>query len=286
MHESVEQKRQIAIERIRMFVSGAAGAPILVAFSGGKDSQCIYHLAEEAEIEFKAEYSITRFEPPELIRFIRENYPSVTFRRAYSKSLVKEISTRGLPNRFARWCCASKHKRTEGFNHVLIGIRWDESPRRRDTWRMQGQKPDKVNYLCPICDWSEADVWEYLVGRPHCSIYDEGRTRIGCVCCPLATPKQMMADAKRWPKTAEMLKSGARLFADRMKTKGYITNSGKHCPDWCKANDPEAEYWHRWINSGQTSKPAKAVRWDSGECLFAGTGFSESDGQEGDESHA
>ena len=53
------------------------GKKVLVAFSGGKDSQCIYHLCQEAGVEFTAQYSVTRFEPPELWRFIREAYPDV-----------------------------------------------------------------------------------------------------------------------------------------------------------------------------------------------------------------
>ena len=78
-------KHGLAIERIRTF---CAGRRTLVAFSGGKDSQCCYHLAREAGVEFEAQYSVTRFEPPELLQFIRANYPDVVFRRAYCRSLI------------------------------------------------------------------------------------------------------------------------------------------------------------------------------------------------------
>ena len=115
-----ENKLARAIARIKNYCTGKK---TLVAFSGGKDSQCCYHLCQDAGVEFSAQYSITRFEPPELIRFIRDNYPDVTFRRAYRRSLVEEIGDDGLPNRWFRWCCDAKHRKTPGFDIVIIGVR-------------------------------------------------------------------------------------------------------------------------------------------------------------------
>lgn len=48
-----------------------------LAFSGGKDSQTIYHLTEEAGVKFKAHMNLTSVDPPEVIRFVRSNYPDV-----------------------------------------------------------------------------------------------------------------------------------------------------------------------------------------------------------------
>lgn len=276
MNETMNDKIAVAVERIRFF-AGNNPEPLLVAFSGGKDSQVCYHLTEMAGVPFVAQYSITRFEPPEILQFVRKYYPSVTFRRAYKCSLTEEIEKSGLPNRWARWCCAAKHSKILGHERTIIGIRWEESPRRRDTWRMQGTKPDKTHYLCPICDWTEQDVWQFLGDRPHCALYDEGFHRIGCVCCPLSTPTCMARDVARWPKTAEMLRKASALYVEKMRKEGFLKKNGEPCSDWCRANNPEAEYWHRWIKSCQTSSPADSVRWDSDECLFAGSGFSETD---------
>ena len=109
------------------------GKKVLCAFSGGKDSQCCYHLLKDAGIPFTAQYSITRFEPPELISFIRENYPDVEFRRAYRTSLIKEIEYGGLPNRWYRWCCNAKHAKVKGYDISIIGVRAEESARRKET---------------------------------------------------------------------------------------------------------------------------------------------------------
>lgn len=59
----------------------------------------------------------------------------------------------------------------------------------------------------PIIDWTEEDVWEFLneVAKvPHCSLYDEGYTRIGCVGCPLQGREGMIRDFERYPAIKNM----------------------------------------------------------------------------------
>ena len=264
-------KLETAIDRIRIY---CGSKKVLVAFSGGKDSQCCYHLCEDAGIPFAAQYSVTRFEPPELIQFIRANYPEVTFRRAYKRSLVEEIADWGLPNRWFRWCCDAKHKKTDGFDIAIIGIRAAESARRAQNWRMFGQKQDRTFYLCPIIDWSDGDVWEYLDGKnlPHCSLYDEGFTRIGCVCCPLS-PNNMRRDAARWPKTAAMLYVGYCKNWDKAIRSGGKTTRGKPYR-MLEHGTPRAAF-DCWLDTGMTIKGETAP---DEPCLYAGSGFSESDG--------
>lgn len=277
-----KSKHDIAIGIIRAF---CAGKRTLVAFSGGKDSQCCYHLCAEAGIEFTAQLSLTRFEPPEILAFVREHYRDVIVRRAYSRSLVADIELHGLPTRWGRWCCAAKHARTEGYDISVIGIRAAESARRRAMWRAFGVTPDHTAYCCPIVAWTEEEVWEYLAARgvPHCPLYDEGMRRIGCVCCPL-NPSHMRAEAARWPKTASMLRQGADRYVARMRSHGFVTRAGRPCADWCRAASPEDEFWGRWIATGQTSMPIEACSVSDDECPLLGTGFAEedADGGEGD----
>lgn len=261
-----------ACARLRTFCTNKK---TLVAFSGGKDSQCCYHLCKEAGIPFVAQLSITRFEPPEVLAFIREHYPDVTFRRAYKMSLLDEIEYRGLPTRWSRWCCNCKHVKTDGMDIAVIGVRAAESARRRDTWRMFGFKADRSAYVCPIFDWDDKMVWAYLNSRnvPHCCLYDEGFKRIGCVCCPLACSRKR-TDELRWPKTAAMLFEGHRRNWAKAVAAGGVTKTGKryHMLDW---GSPEAAFEH-WLRFGSLARkdtdPAPV------DCAFAGTGFSESDG--------
>ena len=52
-----------------------------LAFSGGKDSVVIYRLAQMAGIRFEAHYHLTTVDPPELVQFIRRDYPQVVIDR-------------------------------------------------------------------------------------------------------------------------------------------------------------------------------------------------------------
>ena len=58
----------------------------------------------------------------------------------------------------------------------------------------------------PIVDWEDEDVWAFLNGNniPHCLLYDEGFTRLGCIGCPLAGSDNMRRDFERWPKYKEL----------------------------------------------------------------------------------
>lgn len=43
-----------------------------LAFSGGKDSQVLYHIAKLAGVKFKAHMNLTSIDPPEVIRFVKK----------------------------------------------------------------------------------------------------------------------------------------------------------------------------------------------------------------------
>jgi len=266
-------KLDVAIARIREFCSGRR---VLCAFSGGKDSQCCYHLLKDAGVPFTPQYSITRFEPPEAIDFIRTHYPGCEFRRGYKRSLVDDIEYNGLPNRWFRWCCASKHKKQDGFDIAVIGVRAGESYRRAANWRSFGRKADGLFYVCPIFDWTEHEVWEYLTERgvSHCRLYDEGMPRIGCVCCPLA-PRRMRAESVRWPKIANALYLGHCKNWDRAISHGGVTKSGKPFR-MLEFGTPRAAFEH-WLDTGSVIPGKQKNDKDDDFCLFAGTGYSASD---------
>ena len=61
MDTAFSQKVDTAINRLKTF---APDEGYFVAFSGGKDSQCIYHLCEMAGVKFDAHYSVTSVDPP------------------------------------------------------------------------------------------------------------------------------------------------------------------------------------------------------------------------------
>ena len=167
-----------AIKRLRSFEPPEG---YFLAFSGGKDSQVIYHLALESGVKFETHYSVTTVDPPELLRFIKKNYPDVIWDRP--KETLWQLIDRfgGPPDRRLRYCCkALKEDKGEG-RIVVTGIRWQESGARSKRGMVEGCTKGHKSYVHPIIDWSEDDVWEFhrLRNLPHCVLYDEGWHRVG-----------------------------------------------------------------------------------------------------------
>ena len=101
-----------------------------LAFSGGKDSQCLYHVAKLAGVKFKAHMNLTSVDPPEVIRFVKKNYPEVELIKPGKSIFQHTVEKQILPTMRVRWCCA-EYKEMAGAGKVtLIGIRKAESSRR------------------------------------------------------------------------------------------------------------------------------------------------------------
>ena len=256
----LRDKVQTAIKRLQAFEPPEG---YYVAFSGGKDSQCVYHLCQMAGVKFDAHYAITSVDPPELVRFIRENYPDVEFTRQYYPdgkpitmwSLIAEHTI--PPTRKARYCCASLKEPGGGGRIVVTGVRWAESANRKnnhDVVDIRGKKAIKTaeqngvqfrtnkhgelimnddnddarrtvescyrtrkTMVNPIVDWTDEDVWEFLNSNniPHCCLYDEGFTRLGCIGCPLAGSEKMRKDFERWPKYKQLYIKAFQRMVDK-----------------------------------------------------------------------
>jgi phosphoadenosine phosphosulfate reductase len=219
-----------------------------LAFSGGKDSQALFHMTHLAGVKFRGHMNLSSVDPPEVIRFVKRNYPEVELIKPKKSIFQIAIKNQILPTMRVRWCCA-EYKETSGAGKVtLIGIRKAESTRRAkrneveinnhkfsgnldglDEYRQEQKakrarrksKEQGVNItnadeeqtlgcihgkesllISPIIYWTEKEVWEFLndvVRVPHCSLYDEGWHRIGCIGCPMSSHKQKMIENARYP---------------------------------------------------------------------------------------
>lgn len=196
-----------------------------LAFSGGKDSQALYHIAKMAGVKFKAHMNLTSVDPPEVIRFVKKYYPDVELIKPRMSIYDMAIKKHILPTRNLRWCCAEFKEMSGAGKVTLIGIRKQESARRSkreevstyikgkrieqtfDQWSEHKENmitcvngKDKI-IISPIIYWSESDVLNFLNNNniSHCSLYDEGYTRIGCILCPMANKRIKLRDIKRFP---------------------------------------------------------------------------------------
>nr|DAR24198.1 MAG TPA: phosphoadenosine-phosphosulfate reductase [Caudoviricetes sp.] len=219
-----------------------------LAFSGGKDSQALYHMAQLAGVKFQGHMNLTSVDPPEVIRFVKQNYPEVELIKPKKSIFQIAIERQILPTMRVRWCC-EEYKEMAGAGKVtLIGIRKSESARRAkrneveissrkfsgdlealEAYRQaqrakrarRQSKKNGVNItnadeektlgcihgkesllISPIIHWTEQDVWDFLnevVSVSHCSLYDEGWHRIGCIGCPMSSYKQKKLEEERYP---------------------------------------------------------------------------------------
>ncbi len=216
-----------------------------LAFSGGKDSQALYHVAKLAGVQFKAHMNFTSVDPAEVIRFVRREYPDV--HTIPPKDSIYNIAIRKtiLPSRRVRWCCQEYKEKVGAGKVVLIGIRHEESFNRskrneveisnknKFSGNLEGLDKYRKDFLAkprnkakavtivnaegemtigcisskesilisPIIHWTSKDVWTFLnaIGARHCSLYDEGQTRIGCILCPMKSHREKVRDAERYP---------------------------------------------------------------------------------------
>ena len=126
MQHSVELLRKA--ERLAMHYDPQDG--YFLAFSGGKDSQALYHMAQLVGVRFQAHMNLTSVDPPEVIRFVCRQYPDVQLTKPKDSIYNIAVQYGILPTKRARWCCM-EFKETAGAGRVtLIGIRKAESTRR------------------------------------------------------------------------------------------------------------------------------------------------------------
>ncbi len=126
MRHSVELLRKA--ERLAKFYDREDG--FYLAFSGGKDSQALIHIAQLAGVQYRAHFSPTSVDPPPVIRFIRTHYPEVVFKKVEKSIYAVAVEKGILPTQNVRWCC-KEFKESAGAGKVtLIGIRKAESTRR------------------------------------------------------------------------------------------------------------------------------------------------------------
>ena len=210
-----------------------------LAFSGGKDSIVLYRIAELAKVKFFAEMSVTTIDPPELMRYIRKNYPQVKLNRPDINfyELIKKKNM--LPTKLKRYCCSYLKEQAGAESTTLVGVRKAESVRRakRKEIEIQGHKDntelldqfnrnEELSHTCvkgkdkiiimPIFHWTDKDVWYFIREQKmnYCKLYDEGYKRIGCVFCPMANKKNISKDRKKYPKIEKQIKKSIQYILD------------------------------------------------------------------------
>jgi len=103
-----------------------------------------------------------------------------------------------------RACCALRklapmERLLSGRSAWITGLRREQSAQRRHLpfYALQDDGREK---FCPLADWSEADIWEYvrLHEVPYNELHDQWFPSIGCAPCTRAVSAGEDARAGRW----------------------------------------------------------------------------------------
>jgi len=254
-----------AIEYLKMFEPPDG---YYLAFSGGKDSIVCHELLVLSGVKFDAHFSLTTVDPPEVIKFIKEEYPNVIIE--YPKTSMWKLIEEKLmpPTRIVRYCCQELKEEGGNGRFVITGVRRAESVKRSkrkkieyDAYGSQSKKAIEErqiflnsdndekrrmvencvikgkNILNIILDWEDNEVWNFIKSRnlKYPFLYDKGYKRIGCIGCPMQGKNGMERDFKDFPKYKQnYIKAFDRMLKNR-DSKGLVTKrwkTGQEAFDW------------------------------------------------------
>ena len=272
---------QTAIERLKMASDMSLRLykqPLVVTYSGGKDSDVLLHLAEASGIPFEVLHSLTTADAPETVWHVRD-----TFRRLELAGVKCTIDTHRTsdggnvtmwnliprklmpPTRWMRYCCSELKEGGAKGRWIATGVRWAESVKRKSRGALEVLHSNKSKRLTlmndndesrmlmencqlkgkrvvnPIIDWADTDIWEYAdaEGISMNPMYACGWKRVGCIGCPLASKKERRKEFSQYPKYRDSyIRAFARMLAER--TKCGLDGSWKTGED----------VFHAWMEDG------------------------------------
>ncbi len=223
MRPELQKKVEFGIKLIQAGAKKAAeiGQPIEIAYSGGKDSDCILELAKMAGVNYRAIYKNTTIDPPGTIKHAKENGVEI---RQPKKNFLQLLKDGGCPSRHYRFCCHYL-KEYHIMDYVVIGVRKSESTKRAmrykepEVCRVFNKRTKERQYL-PLLEWSDQDVSDFIAERGikcHPLYYDENgnfhvERRLGCMGCPLQSTKKRLEEMKKHPKIVLLYIRGMKHF--------------------------------------------------------------------------
>lgn len=250
---------QTAIERLKVASEMSLRLykqPLVITYSGGKDSDVLLHLAEKSGAPFEVLHSLTTADAPETVRHVYD-----TFRRLEEKGVKCTVDKHTQPDgsrvtmwnliprklmpptRLVRYCCAKLKEGGGKGRFIATGVRWAESTarKRRGGLEVLTSKPQNKLILSndndedrrlfetcqlkgkravnPIIDWKDNEVLDYAAVEkiPMNPLYCEGFHRVGCVGCPMASKTRIMEFA-RYPRIkAAYIRAFDRMLEERRK---------------------------------------------------------------------
>lgn len=212
------KKTEQAIKFIRSFATIAEknGEVVEVAYSGGKDSDVLLHLVRASGIKYVARYKSTTIDPPGTIKHVQEQGDVEILRP--KQSFFDIVKKYGMPCRCSRFCCKYLKEYPTESNYVLIGVRAEESKKRKARYTKPTHcrvysKAKRVKQGFPLLYWTLEDVKEYVEENniKLAPAYEDDRggydytRRLGCVICPLMSKNKLLEVYRKYPRYATLV---------------------------------------------------------------------------------
>ena len=220
MTEELKKKVEQSIKLLRSIPQDKG--KIILAYSGGKDSDVCLELCKMAGIPFRAVYHSTTIDPPGTIKHTQGNNVSITRPNKTFFALMRE---NGFPSRYKRWCCRLLKEFYDG-DIIVQGIRASESKKRAKKYKEPEQcrvydKKHKSRVYMPILYWTDDDIKEFVTERAvkcHPLYYRGGQfdvtQRLGCIGCPLQSRKKRLRQFEENPKFVRLYVRNAQVWFD------------------------------------------------------------------------
>ena len=192
------------IERAVKFLRKSAekyGLPVVVSYSGGKDSLASLLLSLDAGLKPKMMFLNTGIELPETVENARKTAEKYSLELEVidaGDAFWHGLKTFGPPAKDYRWCCKAcklgpttlfiKERYPEGMLSIIGQRRYESESRARKGNEWENPWVRGQIGISPIQNWSALEVWLYLFYRKAewNPWYERGLHRIGCYLCPSA----------------------------------------------------------------------------------------------------
>jgi phosphoadenosine phosphosulfate reductase len=206
--------------------------PVVVGFSGGKDSQVTYLLAKKALNESPPMFFMdTGLELPETVEYLNdfaERHQATIVTQEAGEQFWESIETFGPPARDFRWCCKvlklgpaamAISEEIGGDTLSFMGQRKLESFQRSQEPRVSSNPwvPGQTS-ANPIQRWNALEVWLYIFREeePFNPMYNKGYHRMGCYLCPASPLAEIESLRETHPALYARWKAKISDWAERL----------------------------------------------------------------------
>ena len=235
----MSDKVDIAVKRLKEAAEMSQALyeqPLVITYSGGKDSDTILKLAQIAKIPFEVLHNHTSADAPETVYHVRNKFRELELSSIkcdidyHVQPDGKRVTMWNLiprklmpPTRLMRYCCSELKEGGGKDRFIITGVRWAESAarkknrgsleviaRRKERSLILSNDNDEDRRLfesCqmagkrvvnPIIDWTTEDVLDFCKAEKVnlCPLYADGWHRVGCIGCPMAGKKRYIEFAR------------------------------------------------------------------------------------------